>query len=75
MLDKLKKRAGEVSTWAGLGAFISALGMLFKADGLPEAGEAITQSADSLAAGNYALPIATALSGLVAVFAPDKGNK
>lgn len=75
MKEWLKKRAGEKSTWYGLGTFITSLGMLLKADHVPEIGEIVAQSADSLSAGDYATPVATAVMGVLAILTADKGNK
>ena len=71
----LQKRAREGSTYFGLGTLIVSLGTLFKADYVPELGEQVIQSADQLAAGDYAGFIATAILGGLTVLKADKGNK
>lgn len=72
MLKYFKKRMGEPSSWAGIGILTMGLGTLLKANGVPEAGEAIANSAADLAAGNYAAPIIMVVSGLLAALKPDK---
>lgn len=61
-----QKRIAEPSTWAGFGIFTAGLGTLLKAKGVPEAGQALAQNADQMAAGDYIAPIALILSGLAA---------
>ena len=74
-MNYLKKRAKEPSSWAGLGLLVTGIGTLLKANGVPEAGQAIAQTADQLAAGDYMMPITMIISGLLAAVLGEKGKE
>ena len=71
-MSKVKERMKEPSTFVSLGAIVSGLGMLFKANGVPEAGMAMAQSADQLATGDFFTPLALIIGGLLGAILPER---
>lgn len=66
-----KKRLKENTTWLGLSGILGGIGMLLKANGVPEAAQAMAANADQLAAGDYMTPLAMIIGGLIAAIRPD----
>ena len=71
----LKKRLREPTTILGLGALISGLGMIFKIDEAPAIADAVSNTAEPLANGDYATAATFVISGLFGIFMSEKGEK
>lgn len=74
LTKKLNERKKEPSSWIGLGLAVSGIGELVKANGLPEIGGAIVQSAAQLAAGDYFTPLVMLVTGLAGFGMKEKGE-
>ncbi len=72
--NKLNERKKEASSWVGLGLAVSGIGGLLKANGVPEVGGAIIQSAAQLAAGDYFTPLVMLVTGLTGIGLREKGG-
>ena len=70
--NKIADRSKETTSWLGLGLAVSGIGELVKANGVPEIGSAIVQSAAQLAAGDYFTPISLLLSGILGITMKEK---
>jgi len=68
MLDWLKARLNEASTYAGLGLIVSAVGVLGHVNEAPALAHAITAAGPSLSSGQYTVGLVSLIGGLLAAF-------
>lgn len=74
MINWLKKRSKEPSTFIGLALLIQAIGVLVKADGVDMLAGAVTEAAQPLASGDYIGAASIGLGGLMGVLMREKSQ-
>lgn len=74
-MDKIKERLREPTTYLGISALIMGIGQLFKINEAPEIAQAVQGAAEPLAGGDYVTGGGLLISGILAVFMREKGNK
>lgn len=74
MRDWFKKRANEPTTYLGLSALITGLGYLFKIEEAPIVADTLTQSAQTLAAGDYITPAGLLIGGILGIIKSEKAQ-
>jgi len=71
----LKKRSTEPTSYMGLAMLITSVGTILKADYVPEIGNLVAQSAETLASGDYNTAITLGVGGLLGILMKEKGEK
>lgn len=74
MKNWIKKRADEPTTYLGLSALVAGLGMLFKINEAPMIAETLSQSAQTLAQGDFVTPAALLIGGILGMIKAEKGK-
>lgn len=75
--DKVKQRASEPSTWAGIALATQGAAQVFKLDHGQQVADAVAQTGQAVAAGggDWKIGAMTLLFGLISVFQREKGKK
>ncbi len=75
MIDWLKKRFQEPSTYMGLSLVISGAGVLGRIDEADAVAGALAQAGNDLAAGNWQIALPLLIGGIFGAFMGEKGGK
>lgn len=75
MINWIKRRSKEPTTFIGLALLIQAVGVLTKAHGVPEVATQLSQAAEPLAAGDYASAATIGLGALMGILMKEKADR
>lgn len=74
MLEFLKNRAKEPTSYLALGAILSGIGQLVKDDHLPIIANTVVEAAEPLSQGDYTTGGALILTGIFGLFMKEKAH-